>query len=620
MGWAVSRWEQPIRSARGGITRCWSPRRARRNGRMVLVADLEVYVGDARLGGSRSSSHRYRGDVVHPDGAAHLVDFAVRPVAALVLDAARSHRDRVRAGRRVTAGRPVALRWMPARAPERRSAGAPAARGRDYHALHRENCDFSFGRRGGRRARDVAAVCKRAGDSRDRERALRTRAGLVSQLRLHRGARARLGLRRGSRGPPVRSTFDLRARSGGAPVAADAGCDRRTGWGLVDRTFAAEHDRRARTLSSELERAAGAYIVARGAGRTDHRRLPVVRRLGARHVHLVARLVLAPARRDVARQILCEWSGAVSEGMLPNRFSDRADEPPEYNSVDASLWFVVTANELLATDTPSASDRQKLEAAIVQIVAGYARGTRHGSRRTPTVCSRAGEAGLQLTWMDAKVGDEVITPRLGKPVEDPGAVAQRAGDRGSPHAALARPCSKLGRAAFARAFLGPERATVPRRRRCEHVPGNVDPACRPNQIFAIGGLPLALLEGDTRARSASSTMERELWTPAGPRSLAPEDPRYRGRYVGGPYRRDSSYHNGAVWPWLAGAFIEAWVRVRGGTADVKREARRRFLDPLLARRELCGLGHLLRDLRWRSSASSGGLPISGVVDRRGAAI
>jgi glycogen debranching enzyme len=88
------------------------------------------------------------------------------------------------------------------------------------------------------------------------------------------------------------------------------------------------------------------------------------------------------------------------------------------------------------------------------------------------------------------------------------------------------------------------------------------------------------------------TVERVLWTPAGPRSLDPGDPRYRGRYTGGAAERDRGYHNGAVWPWLAGPFIEAWVRVHGSTAAARREARTRFLDPLLARTQLAGLDHL----------------------------
>jgi glycogen debranching enzyme len=88
------------------------------------------------------------------------------------------------------------------------------------------------------------------------------------------------------------------------------------------------------------------------------------------------------------------------------------------------------------------------------------------------------------------------------------------------------------------------------------------------------------------------TVERVLWTPAGPRSLDPGDPRYHAHYFGDAGQRDRGYHNGAVWPWLAGPFIEAWVRVRGSTAAARREARTRLLEPLLARTQIAGLDHL----------------------------
>ena len=116
----------------------------------------------------------------------------------------------------------------------------------------------------------------------------------------------------------------------------------------------------------------------------------------------------------------------------------------------------------------------------------------------------------------------------------------------------------------------------------DRVAGTAQESLRPTPIFAVGGLPLALLEGQ-RARAVVDTCFRELWTPAGPRSLAPSDPRYRGRYLGGPVERDRTYHNGPVWPWLAGAFVDAWVRVYGDPAA----ARRQLIEPLLARRQ-CG--------------------------------
>jgi predicted glycogen debranching enzyme len=225
-----------------------------------------------------------------------------------------------------------------------------------------------------------------------------------------------------------------------------------------------------------------------------------------------------------------------------------------------------------------------IQRAILGILAGYLHGTRHGIRLDLDGLLTAGEPGFQLTWMDAKIGDWVVTPRTGKPVEIQALwinallIAGRTAD------------ADRARAAFSR-FWDPARRQLHDVVDADHIRGTVDPTCRPNQILALGGLPHALLDGD-RARAIVDTVERTLWTPAGLRSLDPADPRYRAHYLGGPAERDRGYHNGAVWPWLAGPFIEAWVRVRGNTLEARREARIRFLAPLLARTQLAGLDHL----------------------------
>jgi glycogen debranching enzyme len=124
-----------------------------------------------------------------------------------------------------------------------------------------------------------------------------------------------------------------------------------------------------------------------------------------------------------------------------------------------------------------------------------------------------------------------------------------------------------------------------------HQPGAVDASFRPNQILAVGGLPLALLDG-ARARQVVDAVEQRLWTPLGLRSLAPGEPGYAARYQGGVAERDGAYHQGTAWPWLLGAFVEAWLRVRGATEEAKDEARTRFLAPLVAHLDVAGLGHV----------------------------
>jgi predicted glycogen debranching enzyme len=280
--------------------------------------------------------------------------------------------------------------------------------------------------------------------------------------------------------------------------------------------------------------------------------------------------------------------------MLPNRFPDHG-EAPEFNAVDASLWYVVAVHEFLAAAAahgfalPAAEDNA-LRAAVEAILSGYAAGTRFGIQCDDDGLLRAGQAGVQLTWMDAKVGDWVVTPRIGKPVEVQ-ALWLNALAIGSQRSERWADLLARGRASFAKRFWNPARTCLFDVVDCDHQPGTSDAALRPNQILAVGGLPLALLEGE-RARQVVDVVEQHLWTPLGLRSLGPGEPGYAPRYQGNVRSRDGSYHQGTVWPWLLGAFVEAWVRVRGGTRDAKREARERFLAPLLAHLDQAGLGHV----------------------------
>jgi glycogen debranching enzyme len=125
----------------------------------------------------------------------------------------------------------------------------------------------------------------------------------------------------------------------------------------------------------------------------------------------------------------------------------------------------------------------------------------------------------------------------------------------------------------------------------DHVPGRTDAAVRPNQILAVGGLPYQALV-EPYATRVVEAVERQLLTPLGLRSLAPGEPGYRAHYSGGVSERDSAYHQGTVWPWLMGPFVEAWLRVRGSTPGAKREADTRFLAPLRAHLDVAGLGHI----------------------------
>ncbi len=271
-------------------------------------------------------------------------------------------------------------------------------------------------------------------------------------------------------------------------------------------------------------------------------------------------LCLATGGLDEAGAVLRVWAGAVSEGMLPNRFAD-ASETAEYNSVDAALWYVIAVGAYLERRR-SAREAPLLRAAVEAILDGYSGGTRFGIRADADGLLAAGAPGVALTWMDARIGDRVVTPRRGKPVEVQ--------------------ALWLNALAIAAQWQPRFRAALD---------GTSDSSFRPNQILAVGGLPLALVDGE-RARRIVDAVEARLWTPFGLRSLAPGSPGYAPRYEGGPRERDSAYHQGTAWPWLAGPFVEAWVHVRGGTRAAKLAARERFLPQLEAQLEVAGLGHL----------------------------
>jgi predicted glycogen debranching enzyme len=560
-------------------------------GRMVLVADLEVSVETAA--GTRAlSSHRYAGGALYPDGASRLASFSAEPWPAWrhVLEDGTCVEQEVL----VAPGAPrVVVRW-------RRTAGEgpallrvrPLLAGRDHHALHHENPGFRFDPRevGAGTLRfapypGVPALDVRA--SGPYAHAPEWYRSFLLAEEAARGFEATEDL-----ASPGAFTLDLAAGpaalvfsaslDGAAPPPADAVA-------LADALAAREAQRRAR-FPSALHRAADAYLVRRGAGRTVVAGYPWFTDWGRDTFIALRGLCLVTGRLEEARDVALSWAGALSRGMLPNRFPE-SGEAPEYNAVDSALWFVVAAGDLLGrAGLLSAADAARLRDAVLAVVDAHATGTRAGIRADADGLLACGAPGTQLTWMDAVVGHVPVTPRVGKPVEVQAlwvnalAVAARLEPRWE--AALSR-----ARASFPARFWDPARGCLHDVVDCDHRPGAVDPSFRPNQILAAGGLPLAILD-PARARRVVDAVEARLWTPAGLRTLAPDDPRYRGRYAGDPAQRDGAYHQGTAWPWLAAPFVDAWVRVRGGTPDAIREARRRFLAPLLAAAGALGLGHL----------------------------
>jgi predicted glycogen debranching enzyme len=469
--------------------------------------------------------------------------------------------------------------------------------GRDYHALHQENPAFRFdpwpnGSRIVWRPYPDLPTVYATSNAEYRHEPLWYRNFLYAEER-DRGLDFTEDL-----ASPGSLTFDL-SRGEAALLLEANGFTVRESEPPADvpafaRKLRAREERRRAAFETRLERAADDYIVSRGAGRTIVAGYPWFTDWGRDTFIALRGLCLATGWLDDARDILLAWSDVVSEGMLPNRFPDRGDAP-EFNSVDASLWYVVAVHDYLeacrvAGRRVSVGDREDLGRAVGQILAGYSAGTRYGIHADEDGLLAAGVPGVQLTWMDARVGDRVITPRIGKPVEVEAlwANALRIGAEFDPKWSdpAVRACESFS-ARLWNATAGCLYDVVD----CDGERGKVDGALRPNQIFAVGGLPFPVLSGE-RAVRVVEAVERNLWTPLGLRSLAPDDPAYVGRYRGGVAERDGAYHQGTVWPWLLGPFVEAWVRVRGGSTDAKATARRKFLDPLQRHLEEAGLGHV----------------------------
>jgi predicted glycogen debranching enzyme len=338
-----------------------------------------------------------------------------------------------------------------------------------------------------------------------------------------------------------------------------------------------------------LLRSGDAYLVRGERGATVIAGYPWFTDWGRDTFIALRGLCLAAGRLEEAREILLQWSAAVSEGMLPNRFPD-GGEAPEYNTVDAALWFIVVAHEYLeqvpeptdaAASARNTQDARQLLDTCEAILEGYAAGTRYGIRLDPADgLLLAGEPGVALTWMDARVDGRAITPRIGKPVEIQ-ALWLNALALLAPKSARWQALYAQGREQFQAKFWNEARGCLYDVIDNEGRPGQTDGSLRPNQIFAVGGLPLVLLDEEP-ARAVVESVERALLTPLGLRSLAAGEPGYAPRYGGGPAERDGAYHQGTVWPWLLGPFVEAWTRVRGNTPAARAEARTKYLEPILA--------------------------------------
>jgi predicted glycogen debranching enzyme len=559
-------------------------------GRIVLINGFEAYVEFGTVA-TPISVHQYLPDVLYPSGSEHLLGFASFPWPTWTFRVAANLivRQEIFVARDSCE---TVLRWtIPDCPPGYRLSLRPLMSGRDYHSLHRENDKFAFGSHvlGGNVAwkpyPDLPAVAALT-NGEFREAPEWYRNFLYAEER-ERGLDHVEDL-----ASPGVFTWDLNRGAAVMVLRAGDGLNVRAEAHVAD--LAREELARRGRADISWDDAADAYLVDRGNGRTLLAGFPWFTDWGRDTFLAMRGLVIARGRLAEAEGILNAWAATVSEGMLPNRFVDSGNAP-EFNSVDSSLWFVIAAKEFLDAAhgngyRAGSTTEARLVSAIDAILQSYSSGTRYGIRADVDGLLQAGEPGVQLTWMDAKVGDWVVTPRIGKPVEIQ-ALWINALHIGGERTAKWSDLAKQARDAFAERFSNPANGGLYDVVDVDHVPGAVDPRIRPNQIMAVGGLPHALLEG-APARRVVDLVESRLLTPMGLRSLAPEDPEYQPSYRGDPRSRDGAYHQGTVWPWLMGPFVDAWLRTRPASKAAVDEARARFLAPLIAHLRTAGIGHV----------------------------
>lgn len=281
-------------------------------------------------------------------------------------------------------------------------------------------------------------------------------------------------------------------------------------------------------------------------------------------------ICLSTGKPEIARRILSDYASQLHQGLIPNRFVEKG-ERADYNTVDATLWFGNAIYKTLLHEW-NEDFATRMMTALEEVFHWHTVGTLFGIKVDPeNGLLTQGEPGLQLTWMDAKIGDWVVTPRHGKPVEINGLwinllricewLAEKLGQDGTKYAAAA----ELAESNFEAKFWHPIRG---------HYLDTCDPndaTLRPNQLIAMA-LPFTKLDAD-HARTALAVVQRELVTPVGIRTLGPQEPGYRGRFKGPMTELDSAYHQGTVWPWLLGPYISALVKYTGDTSEARKVLR-----------------------------------------------
>jgi len=345
---------------------------------------------------------------------------------------------------------------------------------------------------------------------------------------------------------------------------------------------------------SRLARAADAFIVRRRLGQEDLATIIAGYHWfgdwGRDALIALPGLAMESGRLDVAEKVLRAFAAAAREGLVPNCYAEDTGRPL-YNTVDASLWFIQAAAAYARHGGRDDFLRGHLWPVVAQVCDWYRAGTGYGIHADADGLITAGSPDTQLTWMDATSRGKPVTPRHGKAVEINAlwlsglALARQLAARLNVPPPGAAEGLDAARAAFGKLFWNPRARCL---YDCIRPDGAADPSVRPNQVFAVG-LPHAPLAGE-RARAVVRAVREKLLTPRGLRTLAPNDPAYRGRYAGGADERDAAYHQGTVWPWLLGPYVDAAFAVEDPRCA--RGEAQQILDGLLDSMEEAGLGQI----------------------------
>jgi predicted glycogen debranching enzyme len=355
----------------------------------------------------------------------------------------------------------------------------------------------------------------------------------------------------------------------------------------IKKTFSALANEERIRRKNTLRTAAETFLVEREEGLSLLAGYPWFSDWGRDTAIATRGLLIAHGFLTEAASVLLTWGKHIRKGLLPNRFLEDKQSTPEYNSVDAALWWVIAAYELLThKDRASAvtlEQQEQLQSLISTVVTHYMEGTDLGISVDVDGLLLSGKQGAQLTWMDAKIGDYVVTPRMGKPVEIQALWINALSILEQLNLTSNSNLKSLlthAKESFINKFWSNGDRYLADVVDTNFEVGRRDDSLRPNQLFATGGLPFPVVSTE-QAQSVVKIVIEKLFTPGGLRTLSPDCRGYIGHYVGDQPRRDLAYHQGTAWPWLVGALADSYLYAFGDTAETRKKINSDLLQPVL---------------------------------------